>query len=462
MAATIKPHLLLTNETSFACPKQSISSMKRAESNNFMAACAVRSGSKALIVERQSSGIELDAVGRRESKGKFGIYGGKFVPETLMSSLGKLEADFNFVLHDAKFQAELATALRDYVGRETPLYFAERLTNHYKNENGEGPDIYLKREDLNHCGAHKMNNAIAQAMMAKRMGRQKVVAATGAGQHGVATAAACAKLSLDCTIFMGSEDMEKQASNVFLIKLLGAQVTQVEGSFKDASSEAIRQWVNDLEGSYYLTGTVVGPHPCPSMVREFQSIIGRETRRQAMERWGGRPDVVVACIGSGSNALGIFHEFIGDEDVRLVGVEAAGFGLDSGRHAATLAMGQVGVYHGAMSYLLQDQEGQVLGAHSVGIGLQYPGVGPELSFLKDTGRAEIYTVTDKEALNAYQLLSRLEGIIPAMEAAHALAYLEKLCPTLPDSTKVVVNCSGRGDKDAPLFFQHQPTLNAQN
>ncbi|XP_010052822.2 tryptophan synthase beta chain 1 [Eucalyptus grandis] len=460
MTSSIKSDLFLTNKLSIARNERSFSSMQRAVSNNLPAASAVKSGSKRLHVERALRERKIDEVERRESSGKFGIYGGKFVPETLISCLGKLEAEFNFVLHDAEFQAELAIALRDYVGRETPLYFAERLTNYYKNENGEGPDIYLKREDLNHCGAHKMNNAIAQAMIAKRMGRQRVVAATGAGQHGVATAAACAKLSLDCTIFMGSEDMEKQASNVFLIKLLGAQVTKVEGSFKDASSEAIRQWVNDLEVSYYLTGTVVGPHPCPSMVREFQSIIGRETRRQAMERWGGRPDVVVACIGSGSNALGIFHEFVGDEGVRLVGVEAAGFGLDSGRHVATLATGHVGVYHGAMSYLLQDQEGQVLGAHSVGVGLQYPGVGPELSFLKDTGRAEFHTVTDEEALNAYQLLSRLEGIIPAMEAAHALAYLEKLCPTLPDSTKVVVNCSGRGDKDAPLFFQHRPALDA--
>ncbi|KAK3433392.1 hypothetical protein EUGRSUZ_D01299 [Eucalyptus grandis] len=460
MALSIKSDLFHTNKLLFARTERSISSMKRAESNNLAVISPVKIGLKALHVARALRQRKIDEVERRERRGKFGIYGGTFVPETLMSCLAKLEADFNFVLHDAEFQAELAIALRDYVGRETPLYFAERLTNYYKNENGEGPDIYLKREDLNHCGAHKMNNAIAQAMIAKHMGRQRVVAATGAGQHGIATAAACAKLSLDCTVFMGSEDKEKQASNVFLIKLLGAQVTKVEGSFKDASSEAIRQWVNDLEVSYYLTGTVVGPHPCPSMVREFQSIIGRETRRQAMERWGGRPDVVVACIGSGSNALGIFHEFVGDEGVRLVGVEAAGFGLDSGRHAATLAAGHVGVYHGAMSYLLQDQEGQVLGAHSVGVGLQYPGVGPELSFLKDTGRAEFHTVTNEEALNAYQLLSRLEGIIPAMEAAHALAYLQKLCPTLPDSTKVVVNCSGRGDKDAPLFFQHRPTLNA--
>ncbi|KAK3433393.1 hypothetical protein EUGRSUZ_D01300 [Eucalyptus grandis] len=360
--------------------------MKRAVSNNSAAASAVKSGSRPLHVERALRERKIDEVERRERSGKFGIYGGKFVPETLISCLGKLEADFNYVLHDAEFQVC-------------------------------GAGYYLKREDLNHCGAHKMNNAIAQAMIAKRMGRQRVVAATGAGQHGVATAAVCAKLSLDCIIFLGSEDMEKQASNVFLIKLLGAQMTRVEGSFKDASSEAIRQWMNDLEGSYYLTGTVVGPRPCPCMVREFQSIIGRETRRLAMKRWGGWPDAVVACIGSGSNALGIFHEFVGDEGVRLVGVEAAGSGLDSGRHAATLATGHVGVYHGAMSYLLQDQEGQVLGAHSVGVGLHYPGVGPELSFLEDT-------------------MSR----IPYRHRRRSSE--RKLCPTLPDSTKVVVNCSG--------------------
>ncbi|XWS12804.1 hypothetical protein CRYUN_Cryun37aG0121700 [Craigia yunnanensis] len=397
-------------------------------------------------------------VDRKEvnSQGKFGRFGGKYVPETLMACLGKLEAEFNLVLHDSEFQEELTTALRDYVGRETPLYFAQRLTNHYKNSEGEGPEIYLKREDLNHGGAHKINNAIAQAMIAKRMGRKSIVAATGAGQHGVATAAACAKLSLECSIFMGSADMEKQASNVLLMKLLGAQVEPVEGTFKDASSQAIREWVGNLETSYYLTGTVVGPHPCPSMVREFQSVIGKETRRQAMEKWGGKPDILVACIGSGSNALGLFHEFIKDEDVRLIGVEAAGFGLDSGKHAATLARGDVGVYHGAMSYLLQDEEGQILGPHSIGVGLEYPGVGPEVSFLKETGRAEFYSATDKEAVDAYRRLCRLEGIFPALEASHALAFLEKLCPTLANGTKVVVNLSGRGDKDADIVFQYEP------
>ncbi|XP_073156012.1 tryptophan synthase beta chain 1-like [Henckelia pumila] len=385
--------------------------------------------------------------------GKFGRYGGIFVPETLISSLNKLAAEFNLILHDPQFQEELATVLRDYVGRETPLYFAQRLTDYYKNAKGQGPEIYLKREDLNHGGAHKINNAIPQAMLAKRMGRKNVVAATGAGQHGVATAAACAKYGLECTIFIGDVDMEKQSYNVLLMKHLGAQVKCVEGTFKDATSEAIRNWVGDLECSYYLSGTAVGPHPCPSMVREFQAVIGRETRKQAMEKWGGKPDVLVACVGGGSNALGLFHEFVRDEEVRLIGVEAGGDGIESsGKHSATLVKGEVGVYHGAMSYLLQDEEGQIIGPHSIGVGLEYPGVSPELSFLKDVGRAEFYTVTDAEALDAYGLLCRLEGIIPALEAAHALAYLERLCPSLPDGSKVVVCCSGRGDKDAATVW----------
>lgn len=388
------------------------------------------------------------------STGKFGRFGGKFVPEALISCLSKLEAEFILALHDENFQEELATALRDYVGRESPLYFAKRLTDYYKNSEGKGPEIYLKREDLVHTGAHKINNAIAQAMLAKRIGRKRIVAATGAGQHGVATAAACAKLSLECTIFMGSADVGRQGANVLLIKNLGAQVKVVDGSFKDATSEAIRDWVGDLETSYFLSGTAVGPHPCPTIVREFQSVIGKETRKQAEEKWGGKPDVLVACVGSGSNALGMFHEFIRDEDVRLIGVEAAGIGLDSGAHSATLARGDVGVYHGSMSYLLQDEEGQIIGPHSIGVGLEYPGVSPELSFLKDTGRAEFYAVTDDEALDAYRRLCQLEGIFPALEASHALAYLEKLCPGLEDGAKVVVNCSGRGDKDAATVYKH--------
>ncbi|XAR53774.1 Tryptophan synthase [Bertholletia excelsa] len=392
---------------------------------------------------------------RDDIAGKFGKYGGMFVPETLIASLNKLDAEFNLVLHDPEFQTTLATALRDYVGRETPLYFAQRLTEYYKNDKGEGPEIYLKREDLSHGGAHKINNAIAQAMLAKRLGRKSVVAATGAGQHGVATAAACAKLGLECTIVMGNLDMDRQSSTVISMKLLGAQVKCVEGSFKEATSEAIRTWVGDLENSYFLAGTAVGPHPSPSMVREFQSIIGKETRKQAVEKWGGKPDVLVACVGSGSNALGLFHEFLKDEDVRLIGVEGAGAGLNSGSHSSTLARGEVGVYHGAMSYLLQDEEGQILGAHSIGVGLEYPAVGPELSFLKDIGRAEFYAVTDQEAIDAYQRLCRLEGIIPALEASHALAFLEKLCPTLPNGARVVVNCSGRGDKDATTVFKYK-------
>ncbi|GFP97013.1 tryptophan synthase beta chain 2 chloroplastic [Phtheirospermum japonicum] len=389
------------------------------------------------------------------STGKFGKFGGIFVPETLVYCLNKLVGEFHSVLRDPEFQAELAMALRDYVGRETPLYFAQRLTDHYKNCKGEGPEIYLKREDLNHGGAHKINNAIAQAMLAKRLGLKTVVAATGAGQHGVATAAACAKLGLACTIVMGDVDIERQSYNVLLMKHLGAKIKSTVGTFKDATSEAIREWVGDLNESYYLAGTAVGPHPCPSIVREFQSIIGKETRKQAMEKWGGKPDVLVACVGGGSNALGIFHEFVRDEDVRLIGVEAAGRGIGSGKHSATLAKGDIGVYHGTMSYLLQDDEGQIIGPHSIGVGLEYPGVSPELSFLKEIGRAEFYTVTDEEALDAYALLGRLEGILPALETAHALAYLGKLCETLPNGTKVVVNCSGRGDKDAETVFKYQ-------
>ncbi|CAI0468182.1 unnamed protein product [Linum tenue] len=392
---------------------------------------------------------------KRPSTGKFGRFGGKFVPETLISCLEQLEVVFHQVLQDPEFQEELSTALNDYVGRETPLYYAERLTAHYKAQNmGRGPDIYIKREDLAHCGAHKMNNALAQAMIAKRMGLTAVVAATGAGQHGVATASACAKLGLSCTIFMSAADMEKQPSNVDLMTLLGAKVEPTAGNFKDASSESIRVWAGKLGEVYYLAGAAVGPHPCPTMVREFQSVIGRETRRQAAEKWGRTPDAVVACVGSGSNALGIFHEFVGDRTVRLIGVEAAGFGLNSGRHAATLAAGEVGVYHGAMSYLLQDEEGNIICPHSIGVGLEYPGVAPELSFLKESGRMEFYSATDKEAVDAYIRVARLEGIIPALEASHGFAYLEKLCPTLPDGAKIVVSCSGRGDKDATTVSKY--------
>ncbi|XP_056686502.1 tryptophan synthase beta chain 1-like isoform X2 [Spinacia oleracea] len=304
------------------------------------------------------------------STGKFGKFGGKYVPELLVTCLSDLEEEFYMALNDAKFQEELGTALRDYVGRETALYYAERLSEHYKDKDGYGPEIYIKREDLNHGGAHKINNALAQAMLAKRMGRMSIVTATGAGQHGVAAAAVCAKLGLSCTVIMGRLDIERQPTNVRLMKLLGALVKPVDGNYKDASSEAVREWVGNLDTSYHMPGSVIGPHPCPTMVREFQSVIGKEVRKQAMEKWGGKPDVLVACVGSGSNAMGLFHEFIEDEEVRLVGVEAAGFGLETGYHSATLSRGEVGVYHGSMSYLLQDDEGQIVGPYSIGVGIQ--------------------------------------------------------------------------------------------
>ncbi|XP_054787735.1 tryptophan synthase beta chain 1-like [Prosopis cineraria] len=388
--------------------------------------------------------------------GKFGKFGGKFVPETLIACLHQLEAEFTKAIHDDDFQEELEEALRDFVGRETPLYHARRLTEFYKSKNGgQGPEIFLKREDLCHGGSHKMNNALAQVMIAKRIGRKLVVTATASGDHGLATASACAKLGLDCKIFMATKDMEQQQPNVQLMNLLGAQVEGVNGQFKDAASEAIRDWVGNMEGSYHLTGTAVGPHPCPTMVRYFQSVIGRETRRQALEKWGGKPDALVACVGTGSNALGLFHEFIGDADVRLVGVEAGGLGLESGRHASTLSKGSVGVYHGAMSYLLQDEYGQTIEPHSIAVGMQYPAVGPELSHLKETGRAEFYSVTDQEALDAYERVCRLEGIWASLEASHALGILEKLIPTLADGAKVVVNCSARGDEDVDTVYKHK-------
>eukprot|EP00262_Sarcandra_glabra_P000642 TRINITY_DN1077_c0_g1_i1.p1 TRINITY_DN1077_c0_g1~~TRINITY_DN1077_c0_g1_i1.p1 ORF type:complete len:483 (+),score=75.46 TRINITY_DN1077_c0_g1_i1:37-1485(+) len=394
---------------------------------------------------------------RPDSFGRFGKFGGKYVPETLMYALTELESAFRSLAGDEDFQKQLAEILRDYVGRETPLYFAERLSDHYKRSNGEGPHIYLKREDLNHTGAHKINNAVAQALLAKRLGKKRIIAETGAGQHGVATATVCARFGLECIIYMGAQDMERQSLNVFRMRLLGAEVRPVHSgtaTLKDATSEAIRDWVTNVESTHYILGSVAGPHPYPMMVREFHAVIGKETRKQAMEKWGGMPDVLVACVGGGSNAMGLFHEFVDDTDVRLIGVEAAGFGLDSGKHAATLTKGELGVLHGAMSYLLQDDDGQIIEPHSISAGLDYPGVGPEHSFLKDIGRAEYFSITDEEALEAFKRLSRLEGIIPALETSHALAYLEKLCPTLPDGTKVVLNCSGRGDKDVQTAIKY--------
>ncbi|MBP5973553.1 tryptophan synthase subunit beta [Brasilonema sp. CT11] len=393
--------------------------------------------------------VEL-ATARPDSLGRFGKFGGKYVPETLMPALSELETAYEQYRNDPSFQAELQNLLKDYVGRSTPLYFAERLTAHYALSDGTGPQIYLKREDLNHTGAHKINNALGQVLLAKRMGKQRIIAETGAGQHGVATATVCARFGLQCVIYMGIHDMQRQALNVFRMKLMGAEVRPVEagtGTLKDATSEAIRDWVTNVETTHYILGSVAGPHPYPMIVRDFHAVIGKETRAQSQEKWGGIPDILLACVGGGSNAIGLFHEFVNEPSVRLIGVEAAGEGVDTQKHAATLTLGRIGVLHGAMSYVLQDDDGQVIEAHSISAGLDYPGVGPEHSYLKELGRAEYYSVSDSEALEALQLLSQLEGIIPALETAHAIAYLAKLCPQLNGSPRIVINCSGRGDKD---------------
>ena len=385
-----------------------------------------------------------------DALGRFGKFGGKYVPETLMPALSELEQAFRQYCHDPDYQKELQQLLKDYVGRPSPLYFAERLTSHYAKADGSGAQIYLKREDLNHTGAHKINNALAQVLLAKRMGKRRIIAETGAGQHGVATATVCARFGLECIVYMGVQDMERQALNVFRMRLMGATVQPVSagtGTLKDATSEAIRDWVTNVETTHYILGSVAGPHPYPMMVRDFQAVIGQETRVQCQEKWGGLPEILLACVGGGSNAMGLFHEFVNETSVRLIGIEAAGQGADTEKHAATLTRGRPGVLHGAMSYLLQDSEGQVVEPHSISAGLDYPGVGPEHSYLKDSGRAEYYSVTDQEAVDALRRLSELEGIIPALETAHAIAYLETLCPQLTGSPRIVINCSGRGDKD---------------
>jgi len=394
---------------------------------------------------------------RPDALGRFGKFGGKYVPETLMPALTELEQAFYQYRDQPEFQQEFQGLLRDYVGRPSPLYFAERLTERYAQPDGSGAQIYLKREDLNHTGAHKINNALGQVLLAKRMGKQRIIAETGAGQHGVATATVCARFGLQCIIYMGVHDMERQSLNVFRMRLMGAEVRPVEagtGTLKDATSEAIRDWVTNVEGTHYILGSVAGPHPYPMIVRDFQAIIGQETRRQCQEKWGGLPDILLACIGGGSNAMGLFHEFVEEPSVRMIGVEAGGEGADSEKHAATLTRGRVGVLHGAMSYLLQDEDGQVIEPHSISAGLDYPGVGPEHSYLKELGRVEYYSITDQKALEGFQMLSRLEGIIPALETAHAIAFLDILCPQLSGSPRIVINCSGRGDKDVQTVIKH--------
>ncbi len=376
---------------------------------------------------------------------RFGAFGGRYVPETLIAALDELEAAYKDARGDEGFKAEFDALLRDFVGRPTPLFRARRL----EEAVGAGP-IYLKREDLNHTGAHKVNNTIGQALLARRMGKRRIIAETGAGQHGVATATACALFDLDCVVYMGAEDVERQALNVFRMELLGADVRPVRSgtkTLKDATNEAIRDWVTNVETTHYIIGSVVGPSPFPRMVRDFQAVIGQESRSQILEVEGRLPGSVVACVGGGSNAMGIFHPFVADEDVALIGVEAAGEGLATGRHSASLSAGTPGVLHGALSYLLQDEDGQVAPAHSVSAGLDYPGVGPEHSYLKDAGRARYVSVDDSEALSAFHLLSELEGIIPALETAHAVAYLLRDGVQLLERGPCVLNLSGRGDKD---------------
>jgi tryptophan synthase beta chain len=380
-----------------------------------------------------------------DSLGHFGPYGGTFVAETLIDALDELRAAYEKYQHDPEFKREFAYELKHYVGRPSPVYHAKRWSDHFG-----GAQVYLKREDLNHTGAHKINNVIGQAMLAKRMGKPRVIAETGAGQHGVATATIAARYGMECVVYMGSEDVKRQAQNVYRMKLLGATVVPVESgskTLKDALNEAMRDWVTNIGNTYYIIGTVAGPHPYPMMVRDFQSVIGIEAREQMPEMTGRQPDAIIACVGGGSNAMGIFYPYIDEKSVRLIGVEAAGHGLESGKHAATLSAGKSGVLHGNRTYLLQDENGQIIETHSISAGLDYPGVGPEHAWLKDCGRAEYVSITDDEALQAFHDLCRLEGIIPALESSHALAYAAKMAPRLKREQILLVNLSGRGDKD---------------
>lgn len=380
-----------------------------------------------------------------DARGRYGAFGGKFVPETLMYALDELERVYHSAQADPEFQRILLEYQTHYVGRPTPLYFAQRLTEHWG-----GAKVYIKREDLAHTGAHKINNALGQALLAKRMGKRRIIAETGAGQHGVATATAAALLGLECEVYMGTEDIERQRLNVFRMRLLGTKVVPVPSgskTLKDAINEAMRDWVTNVQDTHYVLGTVHGPHPFPLIVREFQSVIGKEARRQILEREGRLPDVLIACVGGGSNAIGLFFDFLREKSIRMIGVEAGGLGIETGKHAARFAGGVQGMLQGAFSYVLQDPHGQILGTHSVSAGLDYASVGPEHAHLRDLGRVEYTYATDQEALDAFQLVSRLEGIIPALESAHAVAHACKVVPTLARDQIVIINMSGRGDKD---------------
>ncbi len=388
-----------------------------------------------------------------DEAGHFGPYGGMFVAETLMGPLKELRQAYERYLQDTEFQAELDFELQQYVGRPSPLYYAERWSKTLG-----GARIYLKREDLNHTGAHKINNTVGQALLAKRMGKTRIIAETGAGQHGVASATVAARLGLECVVYMGAEDIERQAMNVYRMKLLGAKVVPVTSgsrTLKDALNEAMRDWVTNVDNTFYIIGTVAGPHPYPAMVRDFQAIIGRETREQILQHEGRLPDALVACVGGGSNAIGLFYPFLEDNDVAIYGVEAAGYGLETGRHAAPLCAGKPGVLHGNRTYLMEDSHGQIIHTHSISAGLDYPGVGPEHAWLKDSGRANYVSVNDDEALQGFHDLTRIEGILPALESSHALAYVTKLAPTMDKDQIIVINLSGRGDKDIHTVATHE-------
>jgi len=388
-----------------------------------------------------------------DERGHFGPYGGMFVAETLIPPIQELNAAYQRYLNDPEFMAELDADLKHYVGRPSPLYHAER----WSRELG-GAQIYLKREDLNHTGAHKINNTVGQALLAKRMGKTRIIAETGAGQHGVATATVAARLGLECVVYMGAVDVARQSLNVYRMKLLGAKVVAVESgskTLKDALNEALRDWVTNVDNTFYIIGTVAGPHPYPAMVRDFQAIIGREARQQCLDQAGRLPDALVACVGGGSNAIGLFYPFIDDSAVKMIGVEAAGDGIETGRHSAPLCAGRPGVLHGNRTYLMEDDDGEIIETHSISAGLDYPGVGPEHAWLKDTGRAEYVNITDTEALEGFHALTRMEGIIPALESSHAMAYTMKLAPTMKKDEIIIVCLSGRGDKDMQTMAQRE-------